>query len=271
MHEHEDSGHGSGVEASGGHEVHEHDECQSAVPVDRVSSILIVTRTDTASLRDRLSSLAQQLGESQAHPSKESENEGMPTGSRPRSTPCRMAMRGHSSAGPRPFQQMGNLASLQPMRPAASVHHQGQWYRRDPSHWTTARTGRDCPDRTPGDVPRQGDEREDLQRQAHMELKGRSLVENGGHGRTTVQVRADEKLGEALMSSSSRGTMRTSKKGYGTSKETPLPKSTSPVKPTSKTEPKKKADKMVTSPSTVDSSTGNGIPVDTAGDRCRSR
>ena len=110
VHEHEDSGHGSGVEASGGHEVHEHDECQSAVPVDRVSSILIVTRTDTASLRDRLSSLAQRLGESQAHPSKESENEGMPTGSRPRSTPCRMAMHGHSSAGPRPFQQMGNLA-----------------------------------------------------------------------------------------------------------------------------------------------------------------
>ena len=53
VHELEDSGHGSGVEASGGHEVHEHDECQVAVPVDRVASIWMVTRTDTASLRDR--------------------------------------------------------------------------------------------------------------------------------------------------------------------------------------------------------------------------
>ena len=90
-----------------------------------------------------------------------------------------------------------------------------------------------------------------------MELKGRSLVENGGHGRTTVQVRADEKLGEALMSSSSRGTTRTSEKGYGTSMETPPPKSTSPIKPTSKTEPKKKVEKMATSPSTATPATAS--------------
>ena len=92
-----------------------------------------------------------------------------------------------------------------------------------------------------------------------MELKGRSLVENGGHGRTTVQVRADEKLGEALMRSSSCGTTRTSEKGYGT----PLPKSTSPVKPTSKTEPKKKVEKMTTSPSTATPATASSMtPLD---------
>ena len=34
-----------------------------------------------------------------------------------------------------------------------------------------------------------------------MEIRGRSLVETRGRGRTTAQVRADEKLGEALMAS----------------------------------------------------------------------
>ena len=147
VHELEDSGHGSGVEASGGHEVHEHDECQVAVPVDRVASIWMVTRTDTASLRDRLSSLAQRLRESQAHPSEESENEGMPTGSRPRSSPCRLAMHGHSPAGQRPLQQMGSLASMQPVRLAASVparqeplDHSQKWWRSP--KWNSKRSTR---------------------------------------------------------------------------------------------------------------------------------
>lgn len=34
-----------------------------------------------------------------------------------------------------------------------------------------------------------------------MELRGRALVETGGRGRTTVQVRVDERLGEAMMAS----------------------------------------------------------------------
>ena len=45
-----------------------------------------------------------------------------------------------------------------------------------------------------------------------MELRGRRLVETRGRGRTTVQVRADEKLGEALMAS-------TCSKGYTMDKE----------------------------------------------------
>ena len=67
-HGHEDGSREHGVEASGGHEVHEHNECQLAVPVDRVASILMVTRTDASSLRD-LSSLAQRICARQASPS----------------------------------------------------------------------------------------------------------------------------------------------------------------------------------------------------------
>lgn len=36
-----------------------------------------------------------------------------------------------------------------------------------------------------------------------MEIRGRTLVQSGGHSRTTVQVRADEKLGEAMMANAS--------------------------------------------------------------------
>ena len=66
-----------------------------------------------------------------------------------------------------------------------------------------------------------------------MELRGRTLVESGGYGRTTVQVRADEKLGEALMSSSACGTTRTPKKSPKRT-TSPAPRSPSPIRPTSK-------------------------------------
>ena len=41
-----------------------------------------------------------------------------------------------------------------------------------------------------------------------MEIRGRILVHRGGQGRTNVQVRADEKLGEALMASTACGETR---------------------------------------------------------------
>ncbi|CAK9114003.1 WW domain-containing oxidoreductase [Durusdinium trenchii] len=93
---------------------------------------------------------------------------------------------------------------------------------------------------------------------------GSEVEASGGHevhehDECQLAVRADEKLGEALMSSTSCGTTRTSEKGYGI----PLPKSTSPVKPTSKTEPKKKVDKMTASPSTATPATASSLtPLD---------
>ena len=62
-----------------------------------------------------------------------------------------------------------------------------------------------------------------------MELRGRQLVQKGGRGRTTVQVRADEKLAEAMMAS-------TCEKGYQKKEvekmnplEMPMPTSTTRV------------------------------------------
>ena len=70
-----------------------------------------------------------------------------------------------------------------------------------------------------------------------MEIRGRSLVETRGRGRTTVQVRADEKLGEALMASATCHQSQGSMTPYpGTPKivnET-LPRKISPEKPMAK-------------------------------------
>ena len=70
-----------------------------------------------------------------------------------------------------------------------------------------------------------------------MEIRGRSLVETRGRGRTTVQVRADEKLGEALMASStchqSQGPM-TPYPGSQEMKHSTSPRKRSPEKPSAK-------------------------------------
>ena len=70
-----------------------------------------------------------------------------------------------------------------------------------------------------------------------MEIRGRSLVETRGRGRTTVQVRADEKLGEALMASSTCHQSQGPMTPYPGSKEmhlTTSPRKRSPEKPSAK-------------------------------------
>ena len=69
-----------------------------------------------------------------------------------------------------------------------------------------------------------------------LEIRGRTVVETRGRGRTTVQVRANEALGEALMAGASCSPAKE------TVKTTAYPKAVSPLrqsppKPSTKTEP----------------------------------
>lgn len=77
-----------------------------------------------------------------------------------------------------------------------------------------------------------------------LEIRGRTLVETRGRGRTTVQVRANETLGEALMAGTSCTQTTESPK------KTPYPKAISPVRqspPKPSTKAEKEADLMVKS------------------------
>ena len=87
-----------------------------------------------------------------------------------------------------------------------------------------------------------------------MELRGRTLVETGGQGRTSVQVRADEKLAEALMASQEcQEPLRQERKKPGY----PNPKATMPT-PTAKATTPTPTTKARSSPTTPPRTTSPG-------------
>ena len=106
------------------------------------------------------------------------ESQGMPSFHRHGSSPCWLALHGTASSREGESKQVCGLAGMQPVRTTSPVHHQGHWTRRDESHWSDSRDGERGAAGTPRTVHCNGDEREDLQREAD----GTARKDPGGVG-----------------------------------------------------------------------------------------